>query len=90
MGNQKSIGDKKGSAGYYVYSIIIGIVIGIATIFGFIFVIYLLYDLIVKAATNQFADKAIVYGVLSLIFSVFGGAILNKKLEFRNAKRLES
>lgn len=70
--------------GYFYGIILFLIVFGVAA-----FSIYLVYLLVVKASTNQFADTTVLQAMLTLIISVLIGTILTKSLESRNAKRLE-
>ncbi|MGG4107985.1 hypothetical protein AAXB25_29260 [Paenibacillus lautus] len=70
--------------GYFYGIILFLIVFGVAA-----FSVYLVYLLVVKASTNQFADTTVLQAMLTLIISVLIGTILTKSLESRNAKRLE-
>ena len=71
-------------SGYFYGTILFLIVFGVAA-----FTIYLIYTLIVKASTNEFANTTILQAMLTLLISVLLGTILTKSLESRNAKKLE-
>lgn len=46
-------------------------------------------DEFIKDITNDYQDKAVTFGVISLVASVFVGNIFSKKLDLKNAKSLE-
>lgn len=83
---RKSMNDRKTIqlTGYFYGIIVFLIVFGVAA-----FSIYLVYLLVVKASTNQFANTTVLQAMLTLIISILIGTILTKSLESRNAKRLE-
>lgn len=72
--------------GYYVYSIITVIVF--VGLFGFIG--YLIYDVVIKLATNQFSNLTLIQSILTLIATVFLGGYFSKSLELKNNKKMET
>lgn len=71
--------------GYYIYSIFA--ILGFLVLFGF--VIYLVYDLLVKLSTNQFTNATVIQSIIALFITVFLGGYYSKSIEHKNHIKLE-
>ena len=69
--------------GYWIYSII-AIIFGI-TLLGFFG--YLLYDLILKLAKEDFSNNTVIQALITLIITVFIGGYFSKYLEHKFSKK---
>lgn len=77
--------NEKESKGYWIYSIF-AITIG----FGlFAFIIYLIYDLIIKLGTNTFDNMALMQSIITAVLTIFAGGLFSKSLEYNNNKKME-
>lgn len=76
----------KGNKGYYIYSAIV--VIAILTLFGLI--TYLIYDILIKLATNTFTNITAIQSIITILLTVYLGGYFSKAVEYKNNKRLES
>lgn len=77
--------NNKGSVMYYVYSILVVAII----VFAFIFLGFLIYDLILKLSVQDFTNNTVIQALITLIITVFIGGYFNKHLEHRNHKKIE-
>jgi len=71
--------------GYWIYSVV-AIIFGIG-LFGFFG--WLIYSLIIKLATAPITNGVVIQSLITLIITVFIGGYFSKKLEHRNAKKIE-
>lgn len=71
--------------GYWIYSII-AIITGMVL---FAFIVYLIYDLIIKLADKDFSNNTVIQALITLIITVFIGGYFSKWLELRNTKKIE-
>lgn len=69
--------------GYWIYSIV-AIIFGMA-LFGFFG--YLLYDLILKLANEDFSNNTVIQALITLIVTVFIGGYFSKFLEHKFSKK---
>ena len=70
--------------GYWIYSCI-AIILGMAL---FVFVGYLIYDLVIKLSEKDFSNNTVVQALITLVITVFIGGYFSKWLERRNSKKL--
>ena len=71
--------------GYWIYSII-AIITGMVLV---AFIVYLIYDLIIKLADKDFSNNTVIQALITLIITVFIGGYFSKWLELRNTKKIE-
>lgn len=71
--------------GYWIYSII-AVILGMGLI---AFIVYLIYDLIIKLSAQDFSNNTVVQALITLFITVFAGGYFSKWLENKNAKKLE-
>lgn len=71
--------------GYWIYSIV-AVIIGMILI-GFI--VYLIYDLILKLAEKDFSNNTVIQALITLIITVFIGGYFSKWLEYKNSKKIK-
>lgn len=78
--------EKEKNVGYWVYSTIAVLAgFGLLFLFGF-----MIYDLILKLATQDFSNNTVIQALITLVVTVFIGGYFSKWLELRNTKKLET
>lgn len=77
---------KEKNVGYWVYSTIAVLAgFGLFFLFGF-----MIYDLILRLAAQDFSNNTVIQALITLVVTVFIGGYFSKWLERRNTKKLET